>query len=333
MQINALAAMKRGAQLTPWEYAMDRLGAHECLIKVHACGICHSDLHMVDDDWRASTYPLVPGHEVIGEVLETGSAVTHLKPGTRVGVGWQRAACLECADCVRGDENLCDQNQSVISGHGGFAEHVVVDSRFAFRIPAGIETTHGGPLLCGGITVYSALRHAGMTSGQHIGVIGIGGLGHLAVQFASKLGNRVTAFTSSADKAELATALGAHEVVLTGEGAGSAPSRPLDILLTTAFVNLEWDSYLSMLASDGTLSIVGALTEPMRISSFPLMLKRRKITGSVIGGRAMISDMLRIADEFGVQPVVETFPMQEANRALDKVRRNAIRYRAVLLNS
>jgi alcohol/geraniol dehydrogenase (NADP+) len=178
---------------------------------------------MVHDDWGVSRYPLVPGHEVIGEVVDLGSQVTHLKEGDRVGVGWQQGSCMYCLDCMRGNQNLCDHAEGlIVNGYGGFADYMVADSRFAFKLPEGLSTQSTGPILCGGATVYAGLRNAGMTSGQNIGVIGMGGLGHLAIQFASCLGNRVTVFTTSPDKAEFATKLGAHEAILVPPG-GSPP--------------------------------------------------------------------------------------------------------------
>ena len=176
------------------------------LLKVESCGLCHSDIHVMDNDWGGPTYPVVPGHEAVGTVVEVGPLVSHLTPGDRVGVGWQSGACLHCRDCLRGNAQMCevDNRATILHQYGGFGDHMTVDSHFAFPIPDGLPSEAAGPLLCGGITVYSGLRHAGMTGGQEIGVIGIGGLGHLAVQFAAKLGNRVTVFTSSPDKAEFA---------------------------------------------------------------------------------------------------------------------------------
>jgi uncharacterized zinc-type alcohol dehydrogenase-like protein len=331
MKIRAMAAGEPGATLAPWEYEAGNLGPDDCLVKVDACGLCHSDVHMIDDDWRMSSYPLVPGHEIIGTVEEIGSAVAYLRPGDRVGIGWQRSSCLRCDDCLSGNENLCDEHRGVIShGQGGFAERLVMDSRFAFAIPDGIGTEVAGPLLCGGITVYSALRSAGMSSGKHVGVIGVGGLGHLAVQFAAKLGNRVTVFTTSEDKADFATRLGAHEAVILASGETPRASRRLDIVLNTAPANLDWSAYLNLLDSDGTLTFVALPPEPMTLPLGLLLFKRRRVMASPIGGRAVMRDMLRTADIFGIAPIIETFPLSEVNTAIRKVRENTVRYRAVL---
>jgi uncharacterized zinc-type alcohol dehydrogenase-like protein len=297
-----------------------------------ACGICHSDIHMIHDDWDISRYPLVPGHEVIGEVVEVGSQVTHLKTGDRVGVGWQQGACMQCRDCLKGHQNLCDQAEGlIVSGYGGFADYMVVDSRFAFLLPEGISTESAGPILCGGVTVYAGLRNAGMGSGQEIGVIGIGGLGHLAVQFASRLGNRVTVFTTSADKAEFATQLGAHEAILVP--AGGSPPLPvnrLNIIINTANQALDWLGYVNYLDSNGTFVFVGMPSEPLTIPVTPLTSKQRRIMGSEIGSPAMITEMLDVVEKFGIQPMVELFPLAQANEALQRVLDNKVRYRAVL---
>jgi uncharacterized zinc-type alcohol dehydrogenase-like protein len=332
MQINALAALERGAALQPFSFQAAPLKAFDCAIKVLACGICHSDIHMIHNDWEISRYPLVPGHEVIGEVVEIGSLVTHLQPGDRVGVGWQQASCMHCLDCLKGNHNLCDRAEGlIVDGYGGFADYMVVDSRFAFSLPAGVSTESAGPILCGGATVYAGLRNAGMTSGQEIGVIGIGGLGHLAIQFASRLGNRVTVFTTSADKAEFATQLGAHDAILVP--AGGSPPLPvnkLNIIINTANQALDWLGYVNYLDSNGTFVFVGIPSEPLTIPVAPLTSKQRRIMGSEIGSPAVITEMLQIVEKFGIQPLVETFPLDQANDALQRVLDNKVRYRAVL---
>lgn len=258
-----------------------------------------------------------------------GSLVSHMKVGDRVGIGWQSGACMECKDCLRGNENLCSKNKGTIVGrHGGFGSHVQIDSRFCFKIPDELESAVASPLLCAGITVYSALRYAGMTSGQNIGIIGIGGLGHLAVQFAAKLGNRVTVFTTSPDKEKFALENGASEVVV---GTPKSTKNKLNIILNTTHNDLDWPRFLSLLDSDGTLTFVGV--PPSTLSNVHvgmLLNKRLRIMGSPIGGRAMINEMLEIAAKHKIAPVIEKFPSSRANEAISKVRANKVRYRAVL---
>lgn len=335
METQGFAVKQEKAPLEPHRFEIESPDNYGCVIRVLACGICHSDIHMIDNDWGMANYPLVPGHEVVGEVVEVGPEAKHLKIGDRVGVGWQRSSCLQCMDCLRGNENLCDDTQALIAtGPGGFADLLATDSRFVFPIPDAIETEVAGPLLCGGITVYSALRYAGMSSGQEIGVIGVGGLGHMAVQFAAKLGNRVTVFTTSEDKADFATQLGAREAIVVGKGeAPPAPSKPLNILLSTVPASLDWVPYLNFLDSDGTFSFVGVPDEPLKLPLFPLLTKRRRIMSSPIGGRAMMREMLDVAATYGIKPIVEVFPMEKVNDALQRVRENQVRYRAVLVTS
>ena len=332
IQVQAKAAKSAGASLESYQFEIDSPQEFDCLIKVKSCGICHSDVHIIDNDWGVSHYPAVPGHEVIGEVLEIGSQVNHLQVGDLVGVGWQKSACLQCRQCLQGNENLCSQNKAlIVAGYGGFASHLLTDSRFVFSIPKGIDPTHAGPLLCGGITVYSALRHAGMTSGQDIGIIGIGGLGHLAVQFAQRLGNRVTVFTTSEDKAEFAKQQGADRAIVVPRGESPPPpEQPLQILLSTVPANLDWPAYINYLDADGTLTFVGITDAPLNIPIFSLLALRRRIMASPIGGRAILMDMLDVAAQYGIKPVIETFPLEDVNEAIDRVRSNKVRYRAIL---
>jgi alcohol/geraniol dehydrogenase (NADP+) len=330
--IHALAAHQARKPLEPYEIAVTELKPHECLLQVKACGICHSDLHMIDNDWGRSRYPLVPGHEVVAEVVALGSGVSHLKVGDRVGVGWQSTSCLHCIQCLRGKENLCaDSRGTIVHRYGGFADLMVADARFAFLLPDSLPTETAGPLMCGGITVYSGLRTAGMTSGQEIGVIGVGGLGHMAVRFASRLGNRVTAFTTSKDKADFAHQLGAKEAVIVPPGQSPpAPKRKLDIIISTIPYALDVVAYLNHLAPDGTLVFVGVPPEKVSLPIGELLKGRRRIMGSGIGSRPMIAEMLSIAERFDIQPIVEVFDFADFALALERVRSNAVRYRAVL---
>lgn len=329
--IDAYAAKEAGARLEPWQYEQGRLGAHDIRAKVHACGVCHSDLHIIDDDWGVSRYPLVPGHEVVGIVDEVGGEVHHLKPGDKVGIGWQRYSCGHCQQCLSGNQNLCAEYQAtIVHGYGGFADMLVVNARFAYPWPKGLDDVKAAPLLCAGQTVYSALRHGGMTTAGSIGVIGVGGLGHLAIQFAAKLGNRVTAITTSEDKADFAAELGAHDsVVSLGPKAPKVP-RKFDILLNTAPADLDWPSHLNLLAPDGTLVFVAKPPSNFSVPVGMLLGGRRRVMGSPIGGRPMMVEMLKTADRYGIEPVVETSPMDQVNDVLDRLRENKVRYRAVL---
>ena len=334
MNVNALAAYGPGEALRPFEYETGPLKGHDVLLKVQVCGVCHSDIHCIDNDWEMTSYPMVPGHEAVGAVVEVGSLVSHLQVGDRLGVGWQSGACLHCLDCLRGNQQMCevDNRATILQQYGGFGDYMTVDSHFAFPIPDGLSSELAGPLLCGGITVFSGLRHAGMKGGQEIGIIGIGGLGHLAVQFAAKMGNRVTVFTTSPDKAEFAASLGAHEAVLIGRdgAAPQKPSRRLNIILDTVAAPKDYNAYLKFLDSDGVFNLVGVPTEEIPLSVFAFQDKRRRIMGSPIGNPAEIKEMLAFCAQSQVVPLIETFPFERANDALQRVRDNKVRYRAVL---
>lgn len=330
MIYKAYTVNNKGQELHLQEIEAKPLEHMDCRIRVETCGICHSDIHMIDNNWKISKYPFVPGHEIVGRVVEIGKSVTHINLGDRVGVGWQSGACFSCDDCMAGNENLCDSNLGTIVGRdGGFAEHVKVDSRFAFKIPNSLESALASPLLCGGITVFSALKHAGMTYGGRIGVIGIGGLGHMAILFAKKLGNMVTAFTTSPDKAKFAESLGADEVVVK-PGFKSKIKKKMNIIINTTHSDLDWSYYIHQLDSDGVLTFVGVPPTPMSLPVGSLLGKRKRVMASPIGGRKDIYEMLNLASEYKIHPIIEKYPISKINEAIQDVRENKVKYRAVL---
>ncbi|MBW2379632.1 MAG: NAD(P)-dependent alcohol dehydrogenase, partial [Deltaproteobacteria bacterium] len=262
-RVDAYAAHEPGASLTSFDYEPDVLGPHDVEIEITHCGICHSDLHLIDNDWQSSAYPLVPGHEIVGTIAQRGALITHVDVGERVGVGWQCGSCLQCEWCERGDENLCASIAETCVGRpGGFADRIRVDGRFAFAIPDALSSELAAPLLCGGITVYSPLQqHARPQS--RVGVIGIGGLGHLAIRFARAMGCEVTAFSSTAAKEEEARAHGAHHFVSSIDDTALKGQREsLDLVISTVNSPLNWNRYVSALRPNGVLSFVGALAEP-----------------------------------------------------------------------
>lgn len=329
--IDAFAAFEAGAALAPHTYEPDALGPHEVEIAITHCGICHSDLHLIDNDWRNSEYPLVPGHEIIGQVSAKGDLVSDLRVGDRVGVGWQAGSCHTCEWCIRGDENLCDRMQATCNGRpGGFAERIRLDGRFAFRIPDSLTSEVAAPLLCGGITVYSPLRrHARPQS--RVGVIGIGGLGHLAIRFARALGCEVTAYSSSPTKEAEARAHGAHHFVSSvDDRALKVQAKSQDLIVSTVYAALDWRRYINALRPDGVLAFVGALPEPVSVPTPMLLSERRSITGSPIGGRVAMREMLDFAARHQIGAQVEVLPMTDVNAAIARLRRNDVRYRFVL---
>lgn len=331
MKVHAYAADQAKGPLKPFEYTQDKLTANEVEVAVTHCGICHSDVHLVDNDWGVSAFPLVPGHEIIGTVVGLGSAVAGLKMGQRVGIGWQCKSCFECDDCQRGEENLCKQAQGVaVHHHGGFADRVRSHARFVFPIPEKLASDNAAPLLCGGITVYSPFRHYDVKPYMKVGVIGIGGLGHLALQFANAFGCEVTAFSHDPSKEKEAREFGAHHFVnSTDDSALDAKQSSFDFILSTVNVNLNWAKYVTLLRSHGKLCFVGVASS-LNIPIFSLLEGDKSVCGSVIGGPLMIKEMLDFAARHDIRAKTQLMPMQEAAQGLNLVRQNKARYRIVL---
>lgn len=331
MSFSAFAAPAARQALVPYSYDPRPLGPRDLEIEISHCGICHSDLHLIDNDWSTSIYPLVPGHEIVGTVTAAGSEAAH-RPGQRVGVGWQRSACFECEYCRAGQENLCLKQEATCVGHpGGFARQIRLDGRFAIPLPPGLDSATAAPLLCAGVTVFAPLRRLGARPGMRVGVIGIGGLGSLALRFAKALGCSTTAFTSSADKQQAALALGADDVSSSTDARQlRALAGRFDLLLCTAPARLDWISYLQALKGNGTLCIVGAPPGLIQIPASQLVTRQRSLCGSDIGSRREIQETLAFAAEHGIGAQVETAPLEEVNAALQRVRDNQVRYRMVL---
>ncbi|NWG13076.1 MAG: NAD(P)-dependent alcohol dehydrogenase [Acidobacteria bacterium] len=333
MTIRGQAVYTAGQRLRPFSYEPADLGPFDIEIHVRYCGICHSDIHLIDNDWNWSAYPFIPGHEIIGNVTRLGNMVTHVKVGQRVGVGWQCGSCLQCEWCIRGEENLCAHSVATcVSRNGGFAEAVCVDSRFAFAIPDILESASTAPILCGGITVYSPLRHLGVKPWSKVGVVGIGGLGHLAIKFADAFGAEVTAFSTSPDKEEESRRLGADHFILSKDPDQMAKAASsFDFILATPHTDLDWAAYLNALRPMGTLCLLGA--PPAALLNIPpilLLLQKKTICGSIIGNRSTIREMLEFAARHRIGATVEVVPLAEVNAAIDKVRANKARYRMVL---
>jgi uncharacterized zinc-type alcohol dehydrogenase-like protein len=331
VSFHAWAARARKGALSPFVYDPEPLGPHDVEVRIGHCGICHSDVHLVDGDWGEGTYPMVPGHEIVGTLAALGAEVRHLEVGQRVGVGWQRGACLSCDACAAGEENLCPRNEATcVDHHGGFADRIRLDGRFAFPIPEGLPSASAAPLLCGGVTVYSPLRRWAKPS-MRVGVVGIGGLGHLALQFARAMGCEVTAISSSPDKEDDARSLGAHRFLASREPkALRSAAGTLDFVLSTVYVTLDWPGLLRALRPNGVLCFVGAPAEPLKLSMGALIAGQKTVTTSVIGGRPAIREMLAFAARHGVAARARVLPLAEADAALDEVRKGRARYRVVL---
>jgi len=333
--IKAFAVHEAGGKFEPYTYEVGELAPGDVEIDVLYCGICHSDLSMVNNEWGISEYPLVAGHEVVGKIAKVGSAVESLKLGQSVGLGWHSGYCGHCAPCRTGDQNLCSQAQAtIVAHHGGFAEKVRAQASSVVEVPEGLDLKSAGPLFCGGITVFNPLVQFDVKPTDAVAVIGIGGLGHLALQFLNAWGCEVTAFTSSASKREEALELGAHHVLNSRDPeAMAAAAGSFDYVISTVNVKLDWNAYVGTLKPKGRLHFVGATLEPLDLGVFPLMMGQRSVSGSPVGSPATIEQMLAFAHLHDITPQVEVYPMSEVNAALDRLRSGEARYRIVLSNA
>jgi uncharacterized zinc-type alcohol dehydrogenase-like protein len=332
--INGLAVHAAGAHLLPYKYDPGDLAATDVEIKISHCGVCHSDVHLIDNDWGMSKYPFIPGHEIVGTISAIGSGVRNRKTGERVGVGWQANSCGICEWCRQGDEHLCAKSQPTCIGrNGGYADRIRVNSRFAIPVPASLQSENVAPLMCGGITVYSPLRNHGVRPSSRVGIVGIGGLGHIGLQFAKAFGAEVTAFSTSKDKEAEALSLGAHHFINTRDtGALKKVAGSFDFLLSTVSADQDWQGYVNALRPKGTFCVVGVPPSPIQLQAFSLIGGQKSIAGSPTGSPRDLHEMLDIAARHNVKAITESFPMAKANDAVTKVKKNQVRYRAVLSN-
>jgi alcohol/geraniol dehydrogenase (NADP+) len=307
------------------------LGTEDVEVAVEHCGLCHSDLSVLNNDWGISQYPAILGHEVIGRVTAVGPNAKGLKVGQRVGVGWNSGSCMHCHQCMSGSHHLCPEVQATIVGHrGGFATHIRAHWAWVIPLPGELNFADAGPLLCGGITVFAPLAmYAKPTS--RVGIIGIGGLGHMAVKFAAAYGCDVTAFTSSANKFEEAKGFGANHVASSRDSAAiKALGGSFDLLISTVNVKLDWDAMIGTLAPNGRLHVVGAVLEPIPVAAFSLIMGQRSVSGSPSGSPVAIEAMLDFASRHDIAPQTEHFPMSKINEALARLESGKARYRIVL---
>jgi uncharacterized zinc-type alcohol dehydrogenase-like protein len=334
IEIHGLAVHAAGAHLLPYKYDAGDLGADDVEVKISHCGVCHSDIHLIDNDWGLSKYPFIPGHEIVGTVTKVGSRVKARTVGERVGIGWQADSCGICEWCRQGEEHLCAQAQPTCMGrNGGWADAIRVNWRFAIKVPDVLESENVAPLLCGGITVYSPLRNFGIRPYSRVGVIGIGGLGHMGLQFARAFGAEVTAFSTSKDKEEEAKRLGAHHFVNTREtNAMKKLAGSFDLLLSTVNADQDWSGYVNALRPKGTLCLLGVPPSPVALQAFGLVGGQKSVAGSPTGSPHDLEQMLDVAARHNIKAITERFPMSKANEAIAKVKKNQVRYRAVLTN-
>jgi len=331
MPFHAYAATEPGADLKPFEYDPGEIGPHEVEIKIDTCGICHSDLSMLQNDWGMSEYPMIPGHEVTGTVADMGSLVTGLEKGDTVGLGWFKSSCMHCTECMSGDHNMCSDAVATIAGRGGFADRVRASSEWVIPIPDGLDAASAGPMFCGGITVFNPIVEFDVQPTDHVGVVGIGGLGHLALQFLNAWGCDVTAFTSSPGKADEARKMGAHDVIDSRDADAIARAEgSLDFVLVTANANLDWSAFLSTLGPKGRLHFVGAVPDPVSAQVFELLPKQASLSASPLGSPATTKQMLEFCARHDIEAVTEFFPMSKVNEALEHLKSGKARYRIVL---
>ncbi|MCT7984536.1 NAD(P)-dependent alcohol dehydrogenase [Laspinema sp. A4] len=313
---------------------------HDVKIEILYCGICHSDLHSVRNEWShmvPTVYPIVPGHEIVGRVTQVGSAVTKYKTGDLAAIGCMVESDGTCPNCQAGFEQFCpnltltfNSTDKYLGGvtYGGYSDSIVVNERFVLRVPSNLELSGVAPLLCAGITTYSPLRHWGVTKGKKVGVVGLGGLGHMGVKFAHAFGAQVVVFTTSPDKTEDALRLGADEVVISRNAdemqkqAGS-----FDFILDTVSAQHDINAYLNLLRLDGNITLVGAPSNPLEVSAFSLIMGRRSLSGSNIGGIAETQEMLDFCGENNITADVEVIPIQKVNEAYERLLKSDVKYR------
>ncbi len=331
-QINAFAATSAKGALKPFAYDPGELKPDQVEIAVRYCGICHSDLSMLDNDWGMTQYPFVPGHEAVGTIVAMGPEVRGLRMGQTVGLGWYAGSCLHCQQCLAGDHNLCATGeQTIVARHGAFADRVRCQWTWAIPLPDGVDPAKAGPLFCGGITVFNPIVQCDVKPTQRVGVIGIGGLGHLALQFLNKWGCEVTAFTSSESKAAEAQKLGAHHAVNSKDSEQlKGIANSLDFIICTANANLDWNAMLTALAPKGRLHFVGVVPEPIPVPAFPIIAGQKSVSGSPLGSPATTARMLDFCARHDIEAVTEMFPVAQINEAMDRLRSGKARYRVVL---
>jgi len=333
MPIKAYAASEAKAPFEPFEFEPVELKHDEVEITVDYCGICHSDLSMLDNEWGMTTYPFVGGHEAVGKVSAVGVHVPNLKVGDRAGLGWISRSCTHCFQCVGGNQNRCaTQEATVVARHGAFADRVRCHWTWAIQLPDAIDMASAGPLFCGGLTVFNAMVQNHLKPTSRVGIIGIGGLGHMAIMFADKWGCEVAAFSTRKDKEEETRGLGADEFVSDKEPWNNPKLQgKFDLIINTTNAGLNWDGYVAMLAPGGVLHTVGVVSNPFGVTQvFPLIAGQKSLSGTPLGSPATSREMIDFCARHQIRPMVEEYPLSKINDAFDKLRNGSPRYRLVL---
>lgn len=334
INLRAYTASKQGEQLELLDYQLSDLKTDELLIEVSCCGVCRSDVHFIQNDWGDARYPVVPGHEVVGRIIAMGSAVEGFQLDQRVGVSWQQGACGHCEWCSKGEEEFCAELQAVCLGaKGGFADKMRVNARFAFALPEPLTDEQAAPLLCAGATVYNALISCDIKPGCRVGILGMGGLGHLAVQFAAAMGAKVSVFEIDEAKRADALRFGAEELLVNrAAGLLAAQQGRFDLVLSTISADIDYQPYIDALRPHGKLCFVGIPQKPLALSVFSLIIGQKSILGMPLGSRNTIEAMLEFAVAHRILPKVECCQMTEINQALARVASGKAQYRVVVTN-
>lgn len=341
IQTQGYAAYKSNEPLAPFSFERRDPGPQDIVIEILYCGVCHSDIHQVRDEWAAGVYPMVPGHEIVGRVTKIGSAVTKFKEGDLAGVGCMVDSCRTCANCKDGEEQFCLNGTTYTyaspdkhnggTTYGGYSNNIVVDQAFALTISPKLELAAVAPLLCAGITTYSPLKHWKVGPGQKVGVVGLGGLGHMALKFARSMGAHVVQFTTSESKKADALRLGAHEVVLSkDEEAMKAQANTFDFILDTVAAAHDVNQLIGLLKRDGTLVMVGIPPEALPVAPSGLVFGRRSFAGSLIGGIRETQEMLEYCADHNIVSDIEMIPIQKINEAFDRTVKSDVKYRFVI---
>ncbi|MEY2827759.1 MAG: hypothetical protein RLZZ183_878 [Actinomycetota bacterium] len=341
IEVKGYAAQKAKADLAPWTFQRRSLGPNDVLVEIEYAGICHSDIHQVREEWGKALFPMVPGHEIAGRVKEVGTSVTKFKPGMKAGVGVFIDSCRKCENCLKGENQYCLEGMTgTYNGYerdgktiaqGGYSTAIVVHEDYVLKLPDNLDMAGVAPLLCAGITLYSPLKHWGAGPGKKVGIIGLGGLGHMGVKFAVAMGAEVSVLSHSANKEQDAKTMGAHNFILTkDETVFDKYKMHFDLLINSVSAPLDLNQYLNMLKLNGSIVMVGLSGQPYPIDAFQMLSQRRRIAGSMIGGMPETQEMLDFAGKHNIVSDIEVINADYINKAYDRVVASDVKYRFVI---
>lgn len=341
IKVKGFAAKEAKVPLAPFQFERRDPGPNDVAIAIHYCGVCHSDIHQARDEWGRGIFPMVPGHEIVGKVTRVGAKVTKFQEGDHVGVGCFVDSCRTCPQCKKGNEQYCEngmvstynavERDNKTPTYGGYSDAIVVDESYVLRIPKSLPLAAAAPLLCAGITTYSPIRHWNMRAGHKVGVVGLGGLGHMAVKLAAAMGCQVTVLSTSLNKKEDAQRLGAKSFAVTKDDKEMERlAQSFDFIINTVSAPHDYNALLNLLKVDGTMVLLGAPDRPTSLAAFPLLLKRRTLAGSLIGGIKETQEMLDFCGEHNIVSDIEEIPIQKINEAYERMIKGDVKYRFVI---